>query len=215
MLKTVTTFLIGAALMFAAPAFAVDGVVLINQSTVMATGGFPYRITQPGSYKLSGNLVVPDGVDGIDILADDITIDLNGFRISGTAPGSPPFPAGISGNATAVTIRNGTILGFNVGIDLGGSNHLIEEIHATGSNLYGILIAGAVVRRNTASGNGSGGIHADNSLVIENVSNSNRGNGLIMRGGLYGSNTFDGNAGPAVIGTGVSQNNNDCDGASC
>ena len=38
--------------------FAADGQVLINQSTVMAFGGFPYRITQPGSYKLSGNLTL-------------------------------------------------------------------------------------------------------------------------------------------------------------
>jgi hypothetical protein len=29
--------------------FAVDGVVLINQSTVLAAGGFPYAISQPGS----------------------------------------------------------------------------------------------------------------------------------------------------------------------
>jgi hypothetical protein len=58
MLKTGVVALICAALMFSAPAFAVDGVVLINQSTVMAAGGFPYKITQPGSYKLSGNLAV-------------------------------------------------------------------------------------------------------------------------------------------------------------
>jgi hypothetical protein len=69
--------------MFSAPAFAVDGQVLINQSTVMAAGGFPYKITHPGSYKLSGNLVVPADVDGIDILTDNVTIDLNGFTISG------------------------------------------------------------------------------------------------------------------------------------
>ena len=51
------TFLLIAAL--AAPcAFAVDGIVLINQSTVMAAGGFPYIISQPGSYKPSGNLTM-------------------------------------------------------------------------------------------------------------------------------------------------------------
>ena len=42
-------------------AFAVDGQVLINMSTVTAAGGFPYKITQAGSYKLSGNLTVPNG----------------------------------------------------------------------------------------------------------------------------------------------------------
>ena len=51
---TKTLLLAGALL--ASSAFAVDGVVLINQSTVTAAGGFPYSITQSGSYRLSGNL---------------------------------------------------------------------------------------------------------------------------------------------------------------
>jgi len=43
-------------------AFAVDGVVLINQNSALAgiggcdTPGFPITICQPGSYRLSGNL---------------------------------------------------------------------------------------------------------------------------------------------------------------
>src|SRR5271156_6144744 len=83
MSKTALIIFVGAALLFSAPAFAIDGQVLINQSTVMAAGGFPYKITQPGSYKLSGNLVVPANTDGIDINVSNVTIDLNGFKISG------------------------------------------------------------------------------------------------------------------------------------
>src|SRR3989442_9173749 len=63
-------------------AFAVDGVVLINQATVNAAGGFPYTISLAGSYKLSGNLLVPNGVDGIKINASNVTLDLNGFNIT-------------------------------------------------------------------------------------------------------------------------------------
>jgi hypothetical protein len=73
---------------FTAPAFAVDGVILINQATVMAAGGFPYKITQPGSYKLSGNLVVTTAIaEAIVISSDDVTLDLNGFSISCNDPG--------------------------------------------------------------------------------------------------------------------------------
>src|SRR5579859_1332837 len=61
--------------------YAVDGVGLINQSTVMAAGGFPYVISQPGSYKLSGNLEAPAGSNGIVIAASNVTLDLNGFTI--------------------------------------------------------------------------------------------------------------------------------------
>src|SRR5580658_5971039 len=74
-------------------AFAQNGVVLIDQSTVapnrippgvpaLFTGSFPVKITQPGSYQLSGNLRVPPGIDGIHISASFVSLDLNGFNIS-------------------------------------------------------------------------------------------------------------------------------------
>src|ERR1700730_6150790 len=82
MKKTVLVILAMALVPFGA--FAVDGVVLINHSTVMAQGGYPYRITQPGSYKLSGPLTVPDNnTSGIVISASFVTIDLGGFSILG------------------------------------------------------------------------------------------------------------------------------------
>jgi hypothetical protein len=43
---------------FGPSAFGVDGIKLINQATVIAAGGFPFVISQPGSYKLSGNLAM-------------------------------------------------------------------------------------------------------------------------------------------------------------
>src|SRR5690242_21281609 len=76
---------------FALSLHAVDGVVLINQNTALAgnvtpgdTPGFPVTIAAPGSYKLSGNLTVPDAnTTAIQITADNVTIDLNGFSIIG------------------------------------------------------------------------------------------------------------------------------------
>ncbi len=62
-------------------AFGVDGTVLINQSTVIALGGFPYTISAPGSYRLSGNLTVPNAATtAVVIAADNVTLDLNGLR---------------------------------------------------------------------------------------------------------------------------------------
>lgn len=118
-------------------AYAVDGVVLINQSTVMAAGGFPYVISQPGSYKLSGNLSVPVNTNGIVITVSNVTLDLNGFTISAPAatcgPGSPscfnPF-AGITSNfgANNVAVRNGIISGFAYQMFLQGSGNLAEGL---------------------------------------------------------------------------------------
>src|SRR5579862_6817102 len=62
--------------------YAVDGQILINQSTVMSAGGFPYIISQPGSYKLSGNLVATTGASAIQIGANNVIVDLNGFNVS-------------------------------------------------------------------------------------------------------------------------------------
>ena len=99
-------------------AFAVDGQILINQSTVMAAGGFPYNITQPGSYKLSGNLAVPVGSDAIHVAASNVTLDLNGFSITSTNVTLSPFIYGVTsvGGPSGITIRNGKIRGFLIPI---------------------------------------------------------------------------------------------------
>src|SRR5262245_64219724 len=75
--------LMGSLQVFAANNKNPDETVLINQTSVQDAGGFPFKITAPGSYKLTGNLVVPVGTDGIQIQALDVTLDLNGFSITG------------------------------------------------------------------------------------------------------------------------------------
>ena len=43
---------------FTLTAHAADGVIEINQATVEANDGFPYVISEPGSYILTGHLSV-------------------------------------------------------------------------------------------------------------------------------------------------------------
>ena len=85
--------------------------VLINQSTVMTSGGFPYVISQPGSYKLYGNLVVDAGKNGIEISASNAFHDLNGFDINCGGATNAHRVACISGIAAHhdISIRNGMI----------------------------------------------------------------------------------------------------------
>ncbi len=80
MLRQTTAFL--AIAMIPACVYAVDGIVLINQSTVNASGGFPYVISQPGSYKLSGNLVATVDHQAILVTASNVNLDLNGFTVT-------------------------------------------------------------------------------------------------------------------------------------
>ena len=96
-------------------AFAVDGVVLINQSTVLAAGGFPYRITQPGSYRLTGNLVASLNQYAIQIVASNVVLDLNGFNVQCSADVNISDQAACIGDGGAiaptqnVAIRNGSV----------------------------------------------------------------------------------------------------------
>ncbi len=120
-----------AAALVPACVYAVDGVILINQSTVMAAGGFPYTISQPGSYKLTGNLVVPNFVSGIQISASNVTLDLNGFTISGaTRPFTGPGTSLIKTTApvSGITLQNGTLSGSL-------TSNLIDISTASGSLL--------------------------------------------------------------------------------
>jgi parallel beta-helix repeat protein len=96
---------------------------------VSDTAGYPVTIDRGGSYRLTGDLVVPDeNTDGIDVVVSppaEVTIDLNGFSIRGpvTCSGYPPTscsPAGGSGvgvrftggAGTRLRILNGTIRGM-------------------------------------------------------------------------------------------------------
>jgi hypothetical protein len=121
-------FILLALTLFPAYVFAVDGVVLINQSTVNAAGGFPYSITAPGSYKLSGNLTPPSSTGAIQISSDDVTLDLAGFAIVGNV-GAFDLTPGITdaGQRKRIVIRNGFIRGFHNGILLTNSSRVLIE----------------------------------------------------------------------------------------
>ena len=172
--------------------FAVDGVVLINQATVIAAGGFPFIISQPGSYRLSGNLQAKDkDTDVIIINVDNVTIDLNGFSMVGPSSCSGGFPctnegfgAGIRNSRTRfitnITIRNGTIQGMGgAGITIDGDNILVEYMHIADCGGDGISVAGnAIAQRNTADRNDGFGIRVGVGVIAENTATSNSIDGI-------------------------------------
>src|SRR5580658_436683 len=109
-MRNIMTGVLAAALL-PAYVFATDGQTLIDQSIVTAAGGFPYKITAPGSYKLSGNLAASGSV--ISITAENVTLDLNGFTLSCTSCGVNSFSLdGIDSTGASTRILNGTVMGF-------------------------------------------------------------------------------------------------------
>jgi len=155
------------------PAFAIDGQTLINQSIVTAAGGFPFTISNPGSYKLSGNLVAPNsfGSAGIVIAANNVTLDLNGFAISCASPGCS-IGVSVFGFQN-VSIQNGTLTNFGAALDLANSVVRVDGISASGG-FNGIAVDGGSVSitKFTATGNANSGVLALGANTVVSLRNS-------------------------------------------
>jgi hypothetical protein len=204
------------------PALATDGVAEINHTCAVQTGcssgdaaGYPVVITGPGSYLLTSDLPVvgtgPAIVSAIGVR--DVTIDLNGFTISGM--GSDNGIQLFDGDNWE--IRNGTIKGFNNGIQQGtiSTGHRVIGVRVTGNANAGIFIAngeGHLVRDCTATGNGGIGIGlASRSRVVGNTVSNNTGAGMSLGTGTgYGGNVVNNNGG--TVSGGVEMGANICDG---
>jgi len=211
--------LAAAMIAFAASAYAVDGTIEINQAKVMANGGFPYVIsTANSSYRLTGSLTVPASTNGINVTANNVTIDMNGFSITG--PGSTSGVVnGVSASGIAdVTVENGTITGLGLAIVLGasgivrnvhadmngfgidvGNNSVVEGCTANNSTTnYGIACSsGCSISGNTANGNADEGIFCSVSgcQITGNTANGNTSVGIDCQSGacVISGNTLLGN----------------------
>lgn len=146
-------------------------------------GGLPIVITESGSYVLTGNIVAPAGYtgNGIEITADNVTLDLNGFSV-----------IGVAGSGTGITcgpicrnnvVRNGLVLEWgNRGVEFivtGFSSALLcENVRAINNLGTGIYMEGAgtvtkcVAFQNLLDGIACGGI------VSHCRAEGNLGNGI-------------------------------------
>src|SRR5262245_47728812 len=80
----------------------------------------PAVITVQGIYCLTGNLntAITSGT-AITIDANNVVLDLNGFKLGGLAAGPGTLAFGIRAvNRANITIKNGTVRGFFYGISL-------------------------------------------------------------------------------------------------
>lgn len=130
-------------------------------------------ITTPGSYVLTGP-VTTTGAVGINIDANDVSLDLNGFTISSTSPVGSSSGVRVNGSKSNIQIRNGHIrgqttyaggifsgAGFNAGISAPTAlNVLIENICIEGVASSGIECgtSSSIVRNCTVNIAGGFGI---------------------------------------------------------
>lgn len=124
--------------------------IAISQATTPGDATATFRITQPGSYYLTGNLIGQANKNGIRIESYGVTIDLGGFSVIG----APNCLAAIVTTqfSSELTIRNGTVTRWIAGgVNLAGSDGpvLIENLHVSQiSGGVGINCRGPATIRN-------------------------------------------------------------------
>jgi hypothetical protein len=205
-------------------AFAATDIVSIDQKSSenglkgCHHSGFPIQICDSGSYRLDSNLIVSAyDTDAVQISADNVTLDLNGFTVSGPwVQGSTHFfGTGVYSPNSNITIRNGKLTGFPQGIFVKGSNEFLELVTVTGNN-YGIDSWGdsTFVDRATATHNPFGGIVLYGSGMVTNSLVSSNGSGVYIGGaGGYGANTLISNS--TDVAGGTSMGTNACTSGKC
>lgn len=97
-------------------------------------------ISQPGHYVLTRNLLSTGATPGVEIAAQRVELDLNGFTID--ANGNRGVVVSFGND---VKIRNGAIVGADVGVEipgLGGGHAVIEDLRIVGPMSAGVRAVG-------------------------------------------------------------------------
>jgi hypothetical protein len=168
-------------------ASAVDGVLEINDTSVIAAGGYPFAIAAGGSYVLTGDLT-PGPATGITVTAPNVRLDMNGFSIVG---GGGPF--GIdAGLATGFKVKNGSITGFALAGLLAGPESQVYKMRIAG-NGAGITAGDCLVVENVITANGGVGLQANRCKVENNVISMNLDSGIVGAENVIVHNNIAGN----------------------
>lgn len=170
------------------------GSALAQTKITKPSGGLPFKINTSGSYFLGGNLAVTTKTTtAIIVKAPNVTINLNGFVISGL--GGSSTGVGIDASAavaTGVIIANGTITGFGTGIKL-NSTSTVQNVQIYNNNGDGIAVSGSscFVSNSVITGNTGSGLFFNDTTsgYLSNVLNNSSN---VVQGTNMGNNVCSG-----------------------
>lgn len=156
------------------------GGVNVTEATAQTSITTCQDIMVSGSYKVTAPLN-HDGMNPANgcllIDADNVTIDVNGFPITGSNSDT-----GIAtiGSQTGIMIKNGTVRDFDNGIDLNSDDCRVEGMTVISNDIDGMrLNSPCLVNNNIINDNGDNGIEAtSNSSLSNNIVNDNVVNGI-------------------------------------
>lgn len=149
----------------------------------------PFTIDHCGSYFLTRCLTGQSGSDGITIAAAGVTLDLNGFTLTGVAGSLNGISVTAAGD---VCIKNGHVRSWGahgITATVAATRLAVTEVSSSDNTYAGINIGRGIIARCTLTGNMAGGISAGGtgigSVLIRDcrAEASPAGIGFSLRGG--------------------------------
>jgi hypothetical protein len=132
-----------------------------------------FKITQPGSYYLTGTIVGAVAKHGIEVAADFVTIDLNGFTMVGVTDSFDAVRGDGGPLHVGLTVKNGTISGWTNGsaVYAGGmADCRAADLRVSGVAFEGVWFgARGVIERCVVRGT-RGGLRAGSASVVRDSS---------------------------------------------
>jgi hypothetical protein len=131
----------------------------------------PATISTPGVWCLRHDVSTAIGAGAaIQVAANNVTLDCNGFRIGGLAAGTGSMASGVYASGRQnTTVRNCGIRGFYYGVLVeGGAGHLVEDNRMDNNLLNAIRVNAdnSRVRRNAAFDTGGAVGRTDATAII-------------------------------------------------
>jgi nitrous oxidase accessory protein NosD len=125
----------------------------VEAETIICTPitSLPAVISSQGVYCLTGHLATSQTTGhAIEITVPNVVLDLNGWKVGGQAAGKGTDAIGIHSGGANVTMKNGIVRGFVIGIVLFGAGSVVEDVLADQNTDTGIAVwgEGSIVRRN-------------------------------------------------------------------
>jgi parallel beta-helix repeat protein len=140
-----------------------------------------FAISQPGSYYLTANITLGSGpVFGIVIETNDVTLDLNGFAMTGPGLGYDGIVVAKNAVARNTVIRNGTLRNWDTGVDaLNGFCELEHvRVYACASDGFDLGDHCNVKNCTAENNDGTGILVGSDCVVTDSVASSNAVNGI-------------------------------------
>jgi len=155
----------------------------INATNTPGDADSLYKITQPGSYYLTGNITGVVGKHGIEISSSGVSLDLSGFDMLGVAGSLDGVNAapGVMG----VAVQNGSIRSWgDEGVEIGNAS-AATDLRVLGCVGFGVVIAqNSTATRCRVTSNTAGGIATGTNCIVQSCSAQlNGGGGILAFGG--------------------------------